>query len=352
MNMRRREFLAAGGLALAGSMLGCSRPEPTQEYQLESWDLGSGATQNSQTVRLPKVRWEALPASPFGFLLVSARGLLTLSFDGQVHEIPGLCQAFWIGPDLLVAAAKPSGEIYQVGAVQPSSGNWLWKHELGYGKLLGTTDQAFYVSHPQGVSCYDLKDGKELWRNTELVDLKSSFLLPSSLVVGLGNAGQVSWLDLHTGKELRHLTTTKTPNRIILVAGDDEYTLTFTRRIALAGFRAEQIPPIWVQPINSESHQSELLAYSDRIALIELNDSSVAIDIVTGSTLWADALCPRISLCQGAALIRRGRGGSAKMQLELAARQLRSGKTLWQRRIDDLEATTASTKDHFVVLRR
>lgn len=337
-------------MALAGTILGCSRPEPTREYRLESWDVRTGATQNSQTLRLPKLRWEALPASPFGLLLLSARGLLTVGFDAKIQEIPGLCQAFWIDQDLLMAASKPSGEIYQVGAVQPSNGKWLWKQELGYGKLLGTSENALYVSHPQGVSCYDQKNGKELWRNPDLVDLKSSFFLPSSLVVGLGNAGKVSWLNLQTGKELRHLTTTKTFNRVILVAGDDEYLITFTRRIALAGFRAEQIPPVWVQPINSESHQSELLAYSDRIALLELNDSSVAVDVVTGSTLWADALCPRISLCQGVALIRRGRGGSTRMQLELAARQLRTGKTLWQRRIDDLAATTASHQDHFVVL--
>ncbi|MBX3170688.1 MAG: PQQ-binding-like beta-propeller repeat protein [Candidatus Eremiobacteraeota bacterium] len=349
--MKRREFFGLSAWSLAALATGCARPPAMQARQMLTLDPKSGATLHNQKVSIPKGNRSTLDSAGHGFLLANGQSVLALDFAGQSCVIPGPDNGRWVRPDLLVTAEKTSSDIYRVCGVHFPDGRILWSQEMGYGQILGFDAQAVYVGHLKGVTCFELDGGKKRWENTEMNELKSWCVLPSSLVLGLGNAGRVCWLDLKNGKLVRSLTTTTTPNRVILVAGDDEYTLTLTRRIALAAFRPDQLKPVWVQPITAYDHQALLLGYANRIALVELHESSVAVDIVTGGTLWSDSLCTHISICQDVALLRRGRGDTGgRMSLVLEARQLRSGKSLWKRELEDIHAVTAVNGENFALL--
>lgn len=349
--MERREFLGLAAGSLLGLAAGCARPPALQEKQILQLDPLTGATVGSRKVGIPKGTRTALDSNGLGFLLANGQSVFALNHSGESGLVEGPDEARWVRPDLLVTAEKTSSDVYRVCGARFPDGRELWRQEMGYGVLIGFDTQAVYVGHPKGVSCFELDSGKERWTNTQLKELKSWYVLPSSLVLGLGNQGRVCWMDLKTGEITRTLTTTTTTNRVILVAGDDEYALTLTRRIAVAGFRADQIPPVWVQPIADGEHQALLLGYFNRIVLLELHESTVALDLVTGGTLWSDSLCTRISICKDVALLRKGRGAAGgKMMLELEARQLRSGKSLWKREFEDLQTATAVDGDKFAVL--
>lgn len=349
--MERREFLALAAWSWAALASGCARPPALREKHLLTLDPQTGSIVETQKVALPRGNRSPLPSAGQGFLQADGHSVLAVNFSGQNRYFPGPDDALWVRPDLLVTAEKPSSDLYRVAAVSFPEGRVAWQHDLGYGHLLGFDAQAVYVGHPKGISCFELDGGTLRWQNSELTDLQSWYVLPSSLVVGLGNAGRVSWLDLKNGKVVRTLTTTTTPNRVILLAGDDEYTLTLTRRIALAAFRPDQMAPAWVQPITGQDHQAQLLGYANRIALVELHESTVAIDVVTGGTLWSDSLNTHLSICQDVVLLRRGYGaGGGKMSLELEARQLRSGKSLWKRQLEDVHTDTAVNGQQFALL--
>lgn len=349
--MKRREFIGLTALSLAALATGCAPPPALQEKQMLTLEPTTGATVDTQKVSVPKGNRSTLDSSGQGFLLASGQSVLALNFASQSCLLAGPDNARWVRPDLLVTAEKTSSDVYRVCGVRFPDGHVLWSQELGYGQILGFDAQAIYVGHPQGISCFELDSGKLRWENREITELQSWCVLPNALVVGLGNAGRVCWLDLKNGKLARSLTTTTTPNRVILLAGDEEYTLTLTRRIALAAFRADTARPVWVQPVTNYDHQALLLGYASRIALVELHESSVAIDLVTGGTLWSDSLCTHISICHDVALLRRGRGAlGGKMTLELEARQLRSGKSLWKRELEDTQAVTAVHGENFALL--
>lgn len=349
--MERREFIGLTAWSLAALATGCAPPPALQTRQLLTLDPKTGSTSSTQTVSVPKGNRSVVDSARYGFLLANGQSVLALDYTGRSCLVTGPDSGRWVRPELLITAEKTSSDIYRVSAVQFPDGRVLWSQELGYGAILGFDAQAVYVGHPKGITCFELDSGKKRWENTEMTDLKSWAVLPSSLVLGLGNAGRVCWLDLKDGKLTRSLTTTTTPNRVILVAGDDEYTLTLTRRIAMAAFRPDQLKPVWVQPITAFDHQALLLGYANRIALVELHDSTVAVDIVTGGTLWSDSLCTHISICQDVALLRRGRGETGgKMKLVLEARHLRSGKSLWTRELEDLQAVTAVNGESFALL--
>ncbi len=349
--MERREFIGLAAGSLAALAAGCARSPALQVKQLLTLDPLTGATVNTLKVDLPKGNRSALDSSNQGFLLADGQSVLAVSFSAQVCRYAGPDEALWVRPNLLITADKTSSDLYRVSAMSFPDGRVVWQKDLGYGNLLGFDAQAVYVGHPKGVSCFELEGGQERWCNGELTDLKSWYVLPASLVVGLGNAGRISWLNLQDGKILRTLTTTTTTNRVILLVGDDDYTLTVTRRIAIAAFGPKQVPPLWVQPITGQDHQAQLLGYANRIALIELHESTVAIDLVTGGTLWSDSLCTHLSICGDVVLLRRGHGADGgKMSLMLEARHLRSGKSLWKRELEDLHTTTAVHGEHFVLL--
>lgn len=351
--MKRREFIGLTAWSLAALATGCAPPPAVQAKEMLTLDPQTGATLSTAKVSVPKGNRSPLDSNGQGFLLANGQSLLAINFADQSCSIAGPDNGRWVRPDLLVTAEKSSSDIYRVCGVHFPDGRIVWSQELGYGQILGFDTQSVYVGHPKGISCFALDDGKVRWENLEMTDLKSWHVEPSYLVLGLGNAGRVCWLDLKDGKLVRSLTTTTTPNRVILLAGDDEYTLTLTRRIALAAFRPDQMKPVWVQPITSSDHQALLLGYANRIALVELHESSVAVDVVTGGTLWSDSLCTHISICQDVALLRRGRGApGGKMTLELEARQLRSGKSLWKRELEDIYAVTAVHGENFSLLTR
>ena len=349
--MQRREFFGLAGWTLAALAVGCARPPDLGKKLLITLDPQTGATRNTQEVSLPKGNRTPCASARHGFLLAKGQSVLAVSFSGQSCLCNGPDNALWVRADLLVTAEKTSSDLFRVSGQRFPDGRILWQKDLGYGHLLGFDSQAVYVSHPKGISCFELESGTERWVNGELSELQSWLVTPSSLVVGLGNAGRVSWLNLTDGKVQRTLTTTTTPNRVILLAGDDEYTFTLTRRIAMATFRPNQSTPLWIQPITGQDHQAQLLGYADRIALVELHESTVAVDIATGGTLWSDSLATHLSICRDVVLLRRGRGtGGGKMSLELEARQLRSGKSLWKRELEDLHTATASSVDQFFLL--
>ena len=351
MRMERREFIGLAAWSLAALVAGCARPPALQEKELLTLDPLTGATLKTQKVALPKGNRSVLDTGGQGFLLADGQSVLAVNFSGQTCRCIGPDDALWVRPNLLITADKTSSDLYRVSAVGFPDGQVVWRKDLGYGHLLGFDAQAVYVGHPKGITCFELEDGRERWSNPELTDLQSWCVLPSSLVVGLGNAGRVAWLDLKDGKMIRSLTTTTTPNRVILLAGDDDYTLTLTRRIAMAAFGPKQIGPLWVQPITGQDHQAQLLGYAQRIALVELHESTVAMDLVTGGTLWSDSLCTHLSICKDVVLLRRGHGGEGgKMSLVLEARQLRSGKSLWKRELQDLHTATSVNGEQFVLL--
>ncbi|MBN9416886.1 MAG: PQQ-binding-like beta-propeller repeat protein [Candidatus Eremiobacteraeota bacterium] len=351
--MERREFLGLAGFGLVALATGCAGPPPFVSKDVLTVDPLTGATLKTEKLSIPKGTHSALDSNGQGFLLANGRSVFAANFAGSSRLIEGPDDARWVRPDLLVTAEKTSSDIYRVCGRRFPDGQELWRQDLGYGVLLGFDQECIYVGHPKGISCFELESGKQRWANSsgDLAELKSWRVLPSSLVVGLGNAGKVCWLDLKTGKILRTVITTTTMNRVIMLAGDDEYTVTVTRRIAVAAFRPDQLKPAWVQEITGQDHQALLLGYANRIALIELHDSTVAMDVVTGGTLWSDSLCTRISICRDVALIRRGKGAAGgKMTLEVEARQLRSGKSLWKREFPDLQTATAVNGDQFALL--
>ncbi|MBS2038544.1 PQQ-binding-like beta-propeller repeat protein [bacterium] len=350
MAIHRRQFLIFTGLGLASYLCGCARPPQLRPRKIESWDARTGATLESREISLPTGDWEALDPSGHGFLLASGQSVLALDGAAQWHLYEGPSDALWVRPDLVVTGQNSSSTGYRISAQEFPGGRERWHQDRNSGFLLGFTADAVYVGHEQGVSCFDLESGKEVWKNPNLLELKSAYVEPKSLVLGQGNTGKVSWVDLKTGLIQRTLFTNSDNNRVVLLVGDGKTTLTFTRHQGLAGYRADSRTPVWAQSLDN-SDRSKLLGYSEGIALIDLYDSTAAVDITSGRTLWGDSLTPRVSICREVVLITRGLGlGAGEFKLELQARDLRSGRPIWKRELADLEAVTAVNGDKFAVL--
>ncbi|MFN8612219.1 MAG: PQQ-binding-like beta-propeller repeat protein [Vulcanimicrobiota bacterium] len=351
MKIHRRKFLAITGLSLTGWLSGCARTQPLRARKLENWDLRSGQTITTQSLTLPEADWEALNSSDHGFLLASGASVLALAPDGRWHLYQGPHEALWVRPDLLVTGQSPSSTVFRLRAEEFPGGKQRWQQERNHGFLLGFNQDSVFVGHDQGVSCLSLDSGRELWKNSDLLELKSAFVEPSSLVLGLGNEGKIEWVDLKTGRLQRSLSTNKNFNRVVMLVGDDKMTAAFTRHMGLAGYPAGSSSPAWSQSIDN-TDRSRLLGFSQGIALVEIYDSMVAVDIASGRNLWATSLAPRPSISQGVVLVARGSGlGAGELRLELEGLALSSGTSLWKRQLDDLTAVTAANGDKFAVLR-
>lgn len=350
MRIHRRQFLAMTGLGLTGWLSGCARSAPLHPRKLESWDPHTGATLKSQEIEIPKGDWQPLDSSGHGFLLANGTSVLALDPGGRWKLFSGPDDARWVRPDLLVTAEHTSSSILRVRAQEFPTGRVLWTQDLTAGFLLGFNGDSVYAGHEQGVSCFDLVEGREVWKNTKLTDLKSAYVEPNSLVLGQGNRAKVIWVDLKTGKEQRSLVTTKTWNRVALLVGDGQTTLTVTRHVGIAGFGSGP-DPIWQQPLGEMVNRSKLLGFGSGVVLIELFDSSLAIELASGRNLWGDSLAPLLSLCGDVVLMRRGQGlGAGELILELEGRDLHTGVSLWKRQLKDLSTTTAVNGDQFAIL--
>jgi hypothetical protein len=351
MRIYRRQFLAMTGVGLTGWLAGCSRSAPVQPHKLESWDRRTGATLNSQEVQIPKADWQPLDSSGHGFLLANGSSVLAMDLKGGWKLYEGPDDARWVRPDLLVTAEHTSSAILRVRAQEFPSGRIAWTQDLTDGFLLGNNADAVYAGHKQGVSCFDLAQGREVWKNPAMTELKSAYVAPDSLVLGQGYEGKVTWNDLKTGKELRRVQTNKTFNRVVLLVGDGQTTLAVTRHVGLAGYRPNSPDPVWVQPLGEMVNRSKLLAFGNGVAVIEMFDSSLAVDLASGRKLWGDSLCPVLSLSGDVVLMRRGQGlGAGELILELEGRDLHTGGSLWKRQLKDLEAKTAVNGDQFAIL--
>ncbi len=351
MKISRREFLVVTGLTLGAGMAGCGRRSALRTEKLEHWNARTGATEATLDLQLLGGDWAPVNSSIQGFLLSNGAGILALNFRGQTQIYEGAQEACWVEPGVLITAEKASSDLYRVEAQEFPSGRPRWSHDFGYGSLIGCNAQNVYVTHPQGVSCLDLQRGREVWCNPDLTDIKCAFLGPQSLLLGLGNLGEFCRVDLQTGRQLSRQFTTKEPNRVILLVSDEKTTLAFTRRFAVAGFRTDRRAPVWSLPLTEEAHRTALLGFADSVALIELDGSSVALDLTSGKKLWSDVFCPHLSICDQVALVRRASGlGSGRAMLELQGRDLHTGRTIWKRQVADLKAITAVDGHRFAVL--
>ena len=351
MKLSRRWFLALAGLKLGSCLTGCGRQKAPQERKLEYWNAQTGKTEDALTLQLPGRNWQLLDSTIQGFLLTSNHSILALDFKGRFQEYQGATNACWADAGLLVTGENATGELYRVSAREFPSGRVVWSQELSEASILGCDSQRIYVSHSKGISCYELAQGKKLWSNPALTDIKSVYLESKSLILGLGNQGKVCWVDLQTGQEQLSRRTTNTPNRVILLASDGRMTLTFTRRLALAGYLSGQSEPVWVQPLPESSHKTSLLGLADGVVVLELHDSSLALELATGELLWNDILCPHLSICGKVALLRRPSGlGAGQAGLGLEGHDLRTGRLLWKRQVSDLNTLTAVDGGRFVVL--
>jgi hypothetical protein len=335
--IRRRKFLAAGVCGAAWLGWGCSRPDPPETHERFEIDPVSGNIVGKISVSLPPRRWKVLPPGAAGFVLGDTQGLLLLGWDSAgVVEVKGPTEAIWDRPDQLVAGQRLSAEEYELSLRNPAQARPLWTRKLGLSQLLGSTEQAILLAHPQGISALHRSDGKDLWNRPDLVDVKCHFLGTDTLLVGHGNQGEVFWLDLKTGETRRTVATDK-ENRVIVVASDGQFSLVFTRRIALFGFGPKADKPLWKRPISSEEHESELLAFSGSTALIRLDNSCVALDLPGGQELWRCSLFSRCCVAQQTVLMLRPADLST---VQLEARDLKSGRVLWNK--NSRWATTAA----------
>ena len=295
---------------------------------------------------LPEGRWKVVSAGPAGFLLGDARGLVAVPVDaGDGLPIAGPTEGLWVGPNLLVTGQKVSSEDYELSARDPASDKPLWTTQLGYASLLASTEKAVLVAHPKGVSAFDLSTGQPVWTNPSVLPVRSHFLSQDSLLIG-GNAGEVFWLDPSTGKTVRKVITDK-ENRVIVMASDGKFTLAFTRRVALFGFGPGGDRPAWRHPISSEEHESELLAWGGSVALVRLENSSVAFDLSTGKELWRCSLVARAAATSDTVVTLKP---AAKSLVNLEARDLRNGKVLWKKTSQFAATAALTTEKSFYLL--
>lgn len=351
LNMNRRTFLSQSALCLIGWSTGCSRTSAPKS-KLEFWSARDGSTQHSLDLFLPPGRWKNLAPPPFGFLLNDGHRVLALDFSGQSQVYENASGALWIRPDRLLLSHNPSSEVCRL-SLRPFPGDRLvWQRDFEAGNVLGANQQSLFLQHQGGVSCLSLETAQENWSNGDLIDIKSSYLEPNCLVLGLGNEGEVCWVDLSTGQPQRSLLTTRgEPNRVILVVGDGQTTMVLTRRSWLSAYHHQSSRPVWRQALGPEAHRTELLGFQNQVAVIELNHASQAFDLRNGKKLWSDVLCRDLSICAETVLMRRPPSlGQPQGQLQLLALELRSGRPLWARPLSDLRAATNVNKQTFAVL--
>jgi len=339
LEMNRRTFLLSSSALLMG--VGCSKPAESLKLNLVRLSPVDGRVDRQLALEIPSGRWKALTGNGSGFLYGNAYGLLAVEPEtGNSYTLMGPTDGLWVRPEQLIATQKISGEVMQISSHPIQGGAPSWKFEAGYASWMGYADESLYVAHPQGVACYDLGSGQRRWNNPDLTDLKSGFVAPNWLLMGLGNAGRMAWVDRKSGKVLRSLTTDRL-NRNIVVAGDAEYSVCLTRRIAFLGFAGEQEKIAWKIPVSSDIHESQVLAMDGPLVLVELDHNLCVLDFHRGKILWTCPHYVRATASKGVLLLQRAAvnpTGVAKVSLE--ARRWSDGKEIWKK-TSDWPATAA-----------